>query len=57
MYVFYIKKKYESKILMSLSFVDMNNGIQIRHPLSAVPPLERKETTSFVLNESLPFIT
>jgi hypothetical protein len=32
MYIFCMKKKYESRILMSLSFVDMSDGIQIGRP-------------------------
>jgi hypothetical protein len=32
MYIFCMKKKYESRILMSLSFVDVSGGIQIGHP-------------------------
>jgi hypothetical protein len=32
MYVFYMKKKYESRILMSLSFFDVSDGIQIGCP-------------------------
>jgi hypothetical protein len=32
MYIFCIKKKYESRIPMSLSFVDVNDGIQIGRP-------------------------
>jgi hypothetical protein len=32
MYVFCMKKKYESRILMSLSFVDVSDGIQIERP-------------------------
>jgi hypothetical protein len=32
MYVFCMKKKYESRILMSLSFVDVSDGIQIGRP-------------------------
>jgi hypothetical protein len=31
-YVFCMKKKYESRILMSLSFVDVSDGIQIVRP-------------------------
>jgi hypothetical protein len=29
MYIFYIKKKYQSRIPMSLSFVDVSDDIQI----------------------------
>jgi hypothetical protein len=32
MYVFCMKKKYESRILISLSFVDVSDGIQIGRP-------------------------
>jgi hypothetical protein len=32
MYVFCMKKKYESRILISLSFVDMSDDIQIGRP-------------------------
>jgi hypothetical protein len=32
MYIFYMKKKYESRILMSLSFVEVSDGIQIGCP-------------------------
>jgi hypothetical protein len=32
MYIFVMKKKYESIIPMSLSFVDVSDGIQIGRP-------------------------
>jgi hypothetical protein len=32
MYIFCMNKKYESRILMSLSFVDVSDGIQIGRP-------------------------
>jgi hypothetical protein len=32
MYIFYMKKKYESRISISLSFVDVSDGIQIGRP-------------------------
>jgi hypothetical protein len=32
MYIFYMKKKYESRIPMSLSFVDVSDDIQIGRP-------------------------
>jgi hypothetical protein len=32
MYIFCMKKKYESRIPISLSFVDMSDGIQIGRP-------------------------
>jgi hypothetical protein len=32
MYIFCMKKKYESRILMSLSFVDVSDDIQIGRP-------------------------
>jgi hypothetical protein len=32
MYVFCMKKKYESRIQIPLSFVDMSDGIQIVRP-------------------------
>jgi hypothetical protein len=32
MFIFYMKKKYESTIMMSLSFIDVSDDIQIGHP-------------------------